>query len=92
MALLWGRRPLRELPNDEENPVNEKPSPKFHLRRLSKSRAPVFEIAGALAPDACDRARDAVNASFDAPSGGVRCTSPPHAPGAFNLSIALNGH
>ena len=47
MALLWGRRPLRELPNDEENPVNEKPSPKFHLKRLSKSSAPVFEIAGA---------------------------------------------
>ena len=66
MALLWGRRPLRELPNDEENPVNEKPAPKFHLRRLSKSSAPVFEIAGALAPDACDRARDAVNACFDA--------------------------
>ena len=66
MALLWGRRPLRELPNDEENPVNEKPSPKFHLKRLSKSSAPVFEIAGALAPDACDRARDAVNACFDA--------------------------
>ena len=66
MALLWGRRPLRELPNDEENPVNEKPTPKFHLRRLSKSSAPVFEIAGALAPDACDRARDAVNACFDA--------------------------
>ena len=40
MALLWGRRPLRELPNDEENPVNEKPSPKFHLKRLSKSSAP----------------------------------------------------
>ena len=66
MALLWGRRPLRELPNDEENPVNEKPTPPFHLRRLSKSSAPVFEIAGALAPDACDRARDAVNACFDA--------------------------
>ena len=66
MALLWGRRPLRELPNDEENPVNEKPSPKFHLKRLSKSSAPVFEIAGALSPDACDRARDAVNACFDA--------------------------
>ena len=66
MALLWGRRPLRELPNDEENPVNEKPAPKFHLRRLSKSSAPVFEIAGALSPDACDRARDAVNACFDA--------------------------
>ena len=66
MALLWGRRPLRELPNDEENPVNEKPTPRFHLRRLSKSSAPVFEIAGALAPDACDRARDAVNACFDA--------------------------
>ena len=66
MALLWGRRPLRELPNDEENPVNEKPAPKFHLRRLSKSSAPVFEITGALAPDACDRARDAVNACFDA--------------------------
>ena len=47
MALLWGRRPLRELPNDEENPVNEKPTPPFHLRRLSKSSAPVFEIAGA---------------------------------------------
>ena len=66
MALLWGRRPLRELPNDEENPVNEKPALKFHLRRLSKSSAPVFEIAGALSPDACDRARDAVNACFDA--------------------------
>ena len=47
MALLWGRRPLRELPNDEENPVNEKPTPQFHLKRLSKSSAPVFEIAGA---------------------------------------------
>ena len=47
MALLWGRRPVRELPNDEENPVNEKPTPPFHLRRLSKSSAPVFEIAGA---------------------------------------------
>jgi hypothetical protein len=66
MALLWGRRPLRELPNDEENPVNEKPTPQFHLKRLSKSSAPVFEIAGALSPDACDRARDAVNACFDA--------------------------
>ena len=66
MALLWGRRPLRELPNDEENPVNEKPTLKFHLKRLSKSSAPVFEIAGALSPDACDRARDAVNACFDA--------------------------
>ena len=66
MALLWGRRPLRELPNDEENPINEKPTPQFHLKRLSKSSAPVFEIAGALAPDACDRARDAVNACFDA--------------------------
>ena len=66
MALLWGRRPLRELPNDEENPVNEKPTPPFHLRRLSKSSVPVFEIAGALSPDACDRARDAVNACFDA--------------------------
>ena len=66
MALLWGRRPLRELPNDEENPVQEKPTPPFHLRRLSKSSVPVFEIAGALAPDACDRARDAVNACFDA--------------------------
>jgi hypothetical protein len=66
MALLWGRRPLRELPNDEENPINEKPTPQFHLKRLSKSSAPVFEIAGALSPDACDRARDAVNACFDA--------------------------
>ena len=66
MALLWGRRPLRELRNDEENPINEKPTPQFHLKRLSKSSAPVFEIAGALAPDACDRARDAVNACFDA--------------------------
>ena len=45
MALLWGRRPLRELPNDEENPVNEKPTPPFHLKRLSKSSASVFEIA-----------------------------------------------
>ena len=66
MALLWGRRPLRELPNDEESPVHEKQTPPFHLRRLSKSSAPVFEIAGALSPDACDRARDAVNACFDA--------------------------
>ena len=46
-ALLWGRRPLRELPNDEENPVNEKPVPSF-ICKGSRSSAPVFEIAGAL--------------------------------------------
>ena len=90
MALLWGRRPLRELPNDEENPVNEKPTPPFHLRRLSKSSAPVFEIAGACVEInqcvGCTKSFLGDDAAVLARSSGVEPASPRHRAGVASMA------